>query len=192
MRILLSKRQPTSSKPNLIHHNGTRLPCLRCGSLRDMVTLVTRMCNILFQLIRPMVQNCLCRTERLVADYKKVPFIDNQTGSYVVKFSVPDSFSKDQLRLRFEGVDSSFHVWLNGKQIGYSQGARNPSEFDITDHVKEGENTLAVRVYQWSDGSYIEDQGALSLSSSNLKKLIHSCFKQTSGSFQEYSEMSFS
>lgn len=79
----------------------------------------------------------------------------------MVKFSIPASFAKQQLRLRFEGVDSSFHVWVNGREIGYSQGARNPTEFDITQFVNEGENVLAVRVYQWSDGSYIEDQGIL-------------------------------
>lgn len=94
------------------------------------------------------------------------------TGSYLVKFSVPSTFADNQLRLRFEGVDAAFHLWLNGKEIGYSQGSRNPSEFDITSHVKDGENTLAVRVYQWCDGTYIEDQGefiSVLLSSRNSK-----------------------
>lgn len=78
----------------------------------------------------------------------------------MIQFEIPASFSESELRLRFEGVDSAFHVWVNGKEIGYSQGARNPSEFDITDVVfTTGKNTLAVQVYQWSDGSYIEDQG---------------------------------
>ncbi|KAH6680993.1 glycoside hydrolase family 2 protein [Halenospora varia] len=92
-------------------------------------------------------------------DPPNVPFDNNQTGSYIRKFTVPELFSGNQLRLRFEGVDSAFHVWVNGKEVGYSQGARNPSEFDITKYVVEkGENVLAVRVYQFSDGSYIEDQ----------------------------------
>jgi len=74
-------------------------------------------------------------------------------------FKVPKSFKDHQLRLRFEGVDSAFHVWVNGSEVGYSQGSRNPSEFDISKFVDEkGENTLAVQVYQYSDGSYIEDQ----------------------------------
>jgi beta-galactosidase len=90
-----------------------------------------------------------------------VPFDDNMTGSYLVNFSVPSNFADSQLRLRFEGVDAAFHLWLNGKEIGYSQGSRNPSEFDITNDVREGDNTLAVRVYQWCDGTYIEDQGEL-------------------------------
>ena len=111
-------------------------------------------------------------------DPPNVPFDDNQTGSYVVKFLVPSTFSENQLRLRFEGVDSGFHVWLNGKEIGYSQGARNPSEFDITDFVKEGENTLAVRVYQWTDGTYIEDQGKFLPFFSVSEKLLVNCVTQ--------------
>jgi len=89
-----------------------------------------------------------------------VPLDDNETGSYLHRFLVPSDFQGQQIRLRFEGVDSSFHVWINGHEIGYSQGARNPSEFDITAHVStEHENVLAVRVYKYCDGSYIEDQG---------------------------------
>jgi len=72
---------------------------------------------------------------------------------------VPKGFKDHQLRLRFEGVDSAFHVWVNGKEVGYSQGSRNPSEFDISSLVNiDGENILAVQVYQYCDGSYIEDQ----------------------------------
>lgn len=92
-------------------------------------------------------------------DPPNVPFIGNETGSYVRTFTIPSNFKEDQIRLRFEGVDSSFHVWVNGKEVGYSQGSRNPDEFDITSFVDlEGSNTLAVRVYQFCDGSYIEDQ----------------------------------
>ena len=93
-------------------------------------------------------------------DPPNVPLDDNQTGSYIRKFSVPREFKDQELRLRFEGVDSAFHVFVNGKMAGYSQGSRNPSEFDITNLANDssGENTLAVRVYQFCDGSYIEDQ----------------------------------
>lgn len=95
-------------------------------------------------------------------DPPHVPYDANETGSYLRTFKVPEAFKKDQLRLRFEGVDSSFHVWVNGKEVGYSQGSRNPSEFDITSFVEvNGENTLAVQVYQFCDGSYIEDQVSL-------------------------------
>ncbi|KAJ3548312.1 hypothetical protein NM208_g1069 [Fusarium decemcellulare] len=83
----------------------------------------------------------------------------NPTGSYWRQFEVPENWDGDQIRLRFEGVDSAFHVWVNGEEVGYGQGSRNPSEFDITDYLSPGKaNDLAVRVYQWSDGSYIEDQ----------------------------------
>ena len=60
--------------------------------------------------------------------------------------------------LRFEGVDSAFHVFWNGEPVGYSQGSRLPSEFDVTNVARAGRNVLAVEVYQWSDGSYLEDQ----------------------------------
>ncbi len=63
------------------------------------------------------------------------------------------------MRLRFEGVDAAFHVCVNGAEVGYHQGSRNPSEFDVSSVVdKSGENTVAVRVYQYCDGTYIEDQ----------------------------------
>lgn len=92
-------------------------------------------------------------------DPPNVPFEDNQTGSYVRTFTVPPDFLNQQLRLRFEGVDSAFHVYVNGKEVGYSQGSRNASEFDISNFVShKTENVLAVRVYQWSDASYLEDQ----------------------------------
>lgn len=93
-----------------------------------------------------------------------VPYHDNQTGSYIRTFSVPWTVGNDQIRLRFEGVDSSFHVWVNGTEVGYSQGARNPTEFDITHLLNaDAPNTLSVRVYQFCDGSYIEDQGEFEL-----------------------------
>ncbi|KAK4194835.1 intracellular beta-galactosidase BgaD [Triangularia verruculosa] len=89
------------------------------------------------------------------------PFVpsENPTGAYRRTFYVPPSWNDHQLRLRFDGVDSAYHVWVNGKSVGYAQGSRNAAEFDVTDLVKHGSpNELFVRVYQWSDGSYIEDQ----------------------------------
>ncbi|KAH8597466.1 hypothetical protein B0O99DRAFT_650853 [Bisporella sp. PMI_857] len=93
------------------------------------------------------------------ANPPNVPFDSNETGSYVRKFSVPTDFAGEQLRLRFEGVDSAFHVYVNGFMVGYSQGSRNPAEFDITSIVNFAEeNVVAVRVYQFCDGTYLEDQ----------------------------------
>ncbi|CAJ2509422.1 Uu.00g144480.m01.CDS01 [Anthostomella pinea] len=92
-------------------------------------------------------------------DSPNVPFDENETGFYVSKFTVPEGLRDSQLRLRFEGVDAAFHVWVNGREVGYHQGSRNPSEFDVTGVVDTtGENTVAVRVYQYCDATYIEDQ----------------------------------
>jgi hypothetical protein len=102
-----------------------------------------------------------------------VSYEANETGSYWRTFRVPASFRHQQLRLRFEGVDSAFHVWVNGKEVGYSQGSRNPSEFDITNLVDiDGDNTLAVRVYQYCDGSYLEDQVCPDLNSCSFSRLL--------------------
>ena len=90
-------------------------------------------------------------------DPPRVP-TENPTGTYVRDFFIGDDWNGRQIRLRFEGVDSAFHVWINGKQVGFSKGSRLPSEFDITKHVRPGNNQIAVRVIQWSDGSYMEDQ----------------------------------
>ncbi|KKY25197.1 putative glycosyl hydrolase family 2 [Phaeomoniella chlamydospora] len=87
------------------------------------------------------------------------PIDNNETGSYVRIFEAPSEYQGQQIRLRFEGVDSAASVFLNGKEIGYSQGSRNPFEFDITGLIDwSGPNTLGVQVYQYCDGSYIEDQ----------------------------------
>ena len=68
------------------------------------------------------------------------------------------------LYLHFEGVKSAMYVWVNGQQVGYSQNSMSPAEFDITGFVKNGTNRLAVEVYRWSDGSYLEDQDMWRLS----------------------------
>ncbi|MCL6625013.1 MAG: DUF4981 domain-containing protein [Alicyclobacillus shizuokensis] len=90
-------------------------------------------------------------------DPPRVP-TENATGSYRRDFFLPAHWLTKRVLLRFEGVDSAFHVWINGHLVGYSQGSRLASEFDISPHVREGKNVLAVRVYQWSDGSYLESQ----------------------------------
>jgi beta-galactosidase len=85
---------------------------------------------------------------------------ENPTGTYRRTFHVPPTWTSDcQVRLRFDGVDSAYHVWVNGALVGYAQGSRNPSEFDISPYInRHGDNELQVRVYQWCDGTYIEDQ----------------------------------
>lgn len=95
-------------------------------------------------------------------DPPHVPYFENETGHYITTFEIPESFKGQQIRLRFEGIDSAFHVYINENEVGYSQGARNPSEFDITEFVTpDSANVLSVVVYQFSDGTYLEDQVSL-------------------------------
>lgn len=84
---------------------------------------------------------------------------ENPTGIYKRTFFVEESYRDKKIIIRFCGVDSAYHLWINGKEVGYSKVARNESEFDITDIIRVGEeNDVTVRVYQWSDSTYLEDQ----------------------------------
>ncbi|TCN38301.1 beta-galactosidase [Kribbella orskensis] len=82
----------------------------------------------------------------------------NPTGDHRRWFDLPASWPGERAVLRFEGVDSCFKVWLNGVELGTSKGSRLPSEFEAGAHLRPGRNLLAVRVHQWSSGSYLEDQ----------------------------------
>lgn len=82
----------------------------------------------------------------------------NPTGLYRRQFKVSQIDETEQYLIGFSGVDSAFKLYLNGQEVGYSKGARLPSEFDLTPYLQTGENTLALLVVQWSDGTYLEDQ----------------------------------
>lgn len=82
----------------------------------------------------------------------------NPVGSYRRDFTLPQNWKGQNVYIHFDGVYSAFYLWVNGKKVGYSQGANNDAEFDITRYVKSGRNTVAVEVYRLSDGSYLEDQ----------------------------------
>ena len=82
----------------------------------------------------------------------------NPTGQYRRTFILPNAWTTGQTFLRFEGVMSAFYVWINGQLVGYSQGSMEPSEFNVTSYIKKGENQIAIEVYKYSDGSYLEDQ----------------------------------
>ncbi len=82
----------------------------------------------------------------------------NPTGEYRLRFGMPDGFPVPRAVLRFDGVDSCFAVWLNGVRLGDGKGSRLPAEFDVSGTLRPGRNVLAVRVHQWSAGSYLEDQ----------------------------------
>ena len=98
---------------------------------------------------------------------KKIPSIDhndNPTGCYKRKFNIPIEWIGRKLFINFDGVKSAFYLWINGNEVGYSQGSMTPSEFDITNYIHEGENDVSVEVFKYCDGSYLEDQDMWRLS----------------------------
>ena len=92
------------------------------------------------------------------ADPPNIPADNNPVGSYRRRFTVPAAWAGRDVFLTFDGVESAFYLWVNGERVGYSEDSRTPAEFDITKYLKAGENLLAVEVYRWCDGSYLEDQ----------------------------------
>jgi beta-galactosidase len=98
------------------------------------------------------------------ADEPNVPAEDNPVGSYRRDFELPADWSGRDVFIQFGAVSSAMYLWINGAYAGYSEGSKTPSEFDITRLVRPGRNTVAVEVYRWSTGSYLEDQDFWSLS----------------------------
>jgi len=94
----------------------------------------------------------------------QVPYEWNPVGSYRRTFTVPPGWNGRTVYLHFEGVDSAFYVWVNGVKVGYNEDSRTPAEFDITPHLKPGANLLAVEVYRFGDGAFLEDQDMWRLS----------------------------
>ncbi|GAA4785701.1 glycoside hydrolase family 2 TIM barrel-domain containing protein [Olivibacter ginsenosidimutans] len=88
----------------------------------------------------------------------------NPVGSYRRDFDVPNSWNGNQVWITFDGVDAGFFLWINGQKVGYSVNSRNAAEFDITPYIKPGKNTVAVEVYRYTTGSYLEDQDMWRLS----------------------------
>ena len=88
----------------------------------------------------------------------------NPVGSYVTFVDITKEMLDKNLILHFGGVHSAFYVWMNGKRVGYSQNSMSPAEFDVTSFLREGKNKIAVEVYRWCDGSYLEDQDMWRLS----------------------------
>jgi len=91
-------------------------------------------------------------------DQPNIPLDDNPVGSYRRDFDVPAEWQGRQIVIHFGAVKSAFYLWINGQMVGYSQGSKTPAEFDVSEYVQPGTNTVAVEVYRWSDGNYIEDQ----------------------------------
>ena len=88
----------------------------------------------------------------------------NAVGSYRHEFTLPADWVDKEVFIHFDGVYSAMYLWINGKKVGYSQGANNDARFNITRYVHPGKNQVAVEVYRWSDGSYLEDQDMFRLS----------------------------
>ena len=88
----------------------------------------------------------------------------NPVGSYVTFINVTEEMLENNLILHFGGVHSAMYLWINGQKVGYSQNSMSPAEFDVTSFLRKGKNKLAVEVYRWSDGSYLEDQDMWRLS----------------------------
>ncbi len=87
-----------------------------------------------------------------------VPHDYNPVGSYITTFNIPETFANRKVILHFGAVKSAMYIWINGNEVGYSEGSKTPAEFDITPFLKPENNKLAVQVFRWSDGAYLECQ----------------------------------
>lgn len=103
-------------------------------------------------------------TRDSVFEFPNIPSENNSVSSYRRTFQVPEEWDGRSVFVRFEGVDSAFYLWVNGQRVGYSQGSRTPAEFDLTPFLVDGDNVLAVQVYRWSDGTWLEKQDMWNLS----------------------------
>ncbi|RJP71541.1 MAG: DUF4981 domain-containing protein [Ignavibacteriales bacterium] len=106
-----------------------------------------------------------------------VPKDHNPVGSYRRDFTIPNNWKGREIFLHFADVKSAFYVWINGKKVGFSKGSKLPAEFNITGYLKDGSNTLAVEVYRFSDGSYLECQDFWRISGIERDVYIYSTSK---------------
>ena len=107
-----------------------------------------------------------------------VPYAENEVGSYRRTFKVPADWKGRRVVLCCEGVISFYYVWVNGKLLGYNQGSKTAAEWDITDVLNEGENVVALEVYRWSSGAYLECQDMWRLSGIERDVYLYSTPKQ--------------
>ena len=96
--------------------------------------------------------------------FPTVPSDNNGVSSFRRVFTLPTGWDARHVFIHFAGVDSTFYVWLNGQRVGYSEGSRTPAEFNLTPFLVDGENTLAVQVFRWSSGSWLEKQDMWNMS----------------------------
>ena len=86
------------------------------------------------------------------------PTVDNPVGCYIHEFTIPDAWKDRRVYINFGAVKSAYYLWVNGQFVGFTEDAKTNAEFDLTPYVKVGKNTLAVKVYRFSNGSYFECQ----------------------------------
>ena len=87
-----------------------------------------------------------------------IPDGNNPVGSYKRTFNIPNNWDGSDIFIHLGAVKSAFYIWINGEKVGYSQGSKLPAEFNLTKFIKSGSNSIALEVYRWSDGSYLECQ----------------------------------
>jgi len=105
------------------------------------------------------------------------PFInhsDNPVGAYKKDFVLPENWKDRHVFLHFEAGTSAMYIWVNGEKVGYTENTKSPAEFDISKYLKAGKNNVAVEVYRWSDGSYLEDQDFWRLSGIDRNVYLYS------------------
>ena len=123
------------------------------------------------------------------ADPPKVPHDYNPTGLYRTYFIIPENWTGKQIFLHFAGIQSAGTVYLNGKQVGYSEDGMTPAEYNVTGLLKKGKNLLAVQVINWSDGSYLEDQDFWRLSGIYRDVFLYATPMQHIRDFQVITEL---
>jgi beta-galactosidase len=106
-------------------------------------------------------------------DPPKIPHEWNPVGSYKRSFKIPSGWNEKEVFLHFGAVSSAFYVWVNEQMVGYSEDSKVPAEFNITKYLRSGKNSIAVEVYRWSDGSYLEDQDFWRMSGIQRSVYLH-------------------
>lgn len=112
---------------------------------------------------------------------KNPPFIgeNNPVGTYRKSFTVPDSWEGNEVMLQFGSITGCAFVYINGEKVGMTKASKSPAEFDITKYLKKGNNLLAVQVFRWHDGSYLEDQDFFRISGIERDVFLYALPKQT-------------
>lgn len=118
-----------------------------------------------------------------------IPHSINNVGSYKRNFEISKNWEGKDIYLHFAGVSGAMYVWVNGKRVGYNEGSKTPAEFNITEFIRKGNNTIAVQVLRWSDASYMEDQDFWRLSGIERDVYLYASEKVTVRDFRVVSDL---